>query len=417
MLCQASWVQWSLLVYIGLAGCSTPQIGPPELIGARLSSTVQFGPEFEVLDRQAHAVAAIVGPDDLAHLLVVTDKPRDVYHLVVGPTGVAKQQRVMQTVSADSLAVAFDDEGLLRAVIGDQHIVLRSDGWSAPEQGPPCERLVRAGKTLVCAYRMTGGKEGASWRADWFLPVPLPVPVPYPVMNRQLLLDCRTSSGWSTWAVLDPNANHDVEQFAIAGDDTGSLQILYRWTRSMPMGLVDGRASARVPALANCGALAPGDKSLEVVGHNLVETEGLTFDIAVDPRSGASLNIVGTWPDSRFASFVRQGDSIGTASLLEARDLWRLPRVSGPVHIAPAGQDQFHVLVNLSVGTFNVVNTWYHLIYFNGSWSAPSEVAQTKGQAWGRLVHLVSGGSTRALAILPNADPPHIKGRWVELTR
>jgi len=361
-------------------------------------------------------MAATVGPDDLAHLLVMTDKPRDVYYLVVGPAGVSKQQRVMQTLSADSLALAFDDEGLLRAVIGDQHIVLRGDEWSAPEQGPPCERLVRAGRTLVCAYRMTGGKEGASWRADWFLPVPLPVPVPYPVMNRQLLLDCRTSSGWSTWAVLDPNANHGVEKFAIAGDDTGTVQILYRWSRYVLMGWDLRLAYARASPPVECGPLAAGEKPVAVVGHDLA-IEG-PFDIAADPRSGTSLGLGRGWSPglSRavVVSLVGQGDSIGTASpFLEAKSLGLL---DGGVQIAPAGHDRFHVLVNVvSSGTLGDANAWYHLLYSNGAWSAPLEVGRG---AWGRPVQLVSGGgSTRALAVWSNADPPHIKSRWVELTQ
>jgi hypothetical protein len=162
------------------------------------------------------------------HLLAVTADSRDVYHLVVGATGVQEQEFVVKPAAADSVAAAFDSEGVLHVVVGDQHLAHRGGAWSTPESGPPCERLVRAGSLLLCAYAEFGAKAGARARVDVVVVPPVVVPIPMP--NRKLVLACQSSGSWIDLAVVEPTTKRDTASFAIGADDSGAAQILYVWS-------------------------------------------------------------------------------------------------------------------------------------------------------------------------------------------
>ena len=193
--------------------------GAPTIVGATHAPTLTLGPEFVAFSRPIRALAAAADPNGLMHLLAMTADSRDVYHLVVGAAGVQQQKFVVKSAAADSVAAAFDSEGVLRVVVGDQHLTLRGGAWSTPESGPPCERLVRAGALLLCAYAEFGGKAGARARVDVVVVPPVVVPIPMP--NRKVVLACLSSAGWVDVAVVEPTTKRDTAGLAIGADDSG----------------------------------------------------------------------------------------------------------------------------------------------------------------------------------------------------
>jgi hypothetical protein len=392
--------------------------GPPTIVGASYAPAVTLGPEFVALSRPARALAAAADSGGQIHLLAVAADTGDVHHVMVGPTGVQEQELVLRSVAADSIAAAFDGDGTLRVVIGDQHVALRGGTWSTPEPGPACEQLIRAGALLLCAYAEFGG-QGARWRVDVIVVPPLVAPLPMP--NRKLMLACRSTGGWVDVAVVEPSTRRDTTAFAVAGDNSGSAQILYVWSSRL-LALHGQLASARMPPLAECSLPTADRRLAELAGTDVVYNLGqnsdqFKFDIAVDPSSGKSFNI-GGGAGLMLESFVRQQDAISVPQPLEAANrkeaLHRIPRFSGPVRIAPAGADGFHVLLMTTRGTFESVDTWYYANYKDEKWSPVLELGRsTQRPWWHKAVSLASGKSGQVLAVWP--ERPGLRARWVQL--
>lgn len=86
----------------------------------------------------------------------------------------------MNPAPSGPIVAAFDSDGVLHAVLGAEYFVLHDKVWSQPTKSLPCERLLFAGKTLICAYLAHGWKTGARWRFDYFsalLSLGIPIPV------------------------------------------------------------------------------------------------------------------------------------------------------------------------------------------------------------------------------------------------
>jgi len=405
---------------LSLVSSAAPS-GAPTILGATHAPTLTLGPEFVAFSRPTGALAAAADPNGLMHLLAMTADTQDVYHLVVGPTGVQQQGFVAKSAAADSVAAAFDSEGVLRVVVGDQHLALRGGAWSTPESGPPCERLVRAGALLLCAYAEFGGKAGARARVDVVVVPPLVVPIPMPY--RKVVLACLSSAGWVDVALVEPTTKRDTAGLAIGADDSGAAQILYVWS-SRFLSLHGQLASARMPAVTECNAPAPERRLLELQGTDVVynlgqNSDNFDFDIAVDASSGKSFNI-GGGAGLMLESFVRQQDLISPPQPLEAANrkeaLSRIPRLTGPVRVSPAGADSFHVMLKTTSGTFSPVDSWYYTNYKDGRWSAVLELGRTTMRPWWhKAVTLTSGKSGQVLAVWP--ERPGLVARWVQLAQ
>jgi hypothetical protein len=376
-----------------------------------------LGPEFVVFNRPTLALAAAADSEGRVHLLAMTSD-RDVYHLVVGPTGVQEPKFVVKSVTAESVAASFDRDGALHVVVGDQHLALRGGAWSPPESGPPCERLVRAGPGLLCAYAEVGGKAGARTRVDVLIVPPVAVPIPVP--NRKVVLACRSSGGWVDVAVVEPTTGRDTTEFAIGADDSGAAQILYVWSKRV-LSLHGQLASARMPPLNECTAPASERRLLDLPGTDVIynlgqDSDNFDFDIAVDTSSGKSLNI-GGGAGLMLESFLRQQDSISVPQPLEAANrkeaLMRVPRFTGPVRVSPAGADSFHVMLRTTSGIFNPVDTWYYTNVKDGKWSPVLEIGRTTQRPWRhKAVTLTSGNAGQALAVWP--ERPGLVARWIQ---
>jgi len=404
-----------LLVALMAAAC-TAILRPPQPYGMRLPSTAVLGPEFSVFDQAAGIVTTAVDGNDRVHLLIAASGSSDLYHAVIGPAGSEELETVVNPAPSSPIVAAFDSDGDLHAVFGPEYFVLHDKVWSQRAKSLPCERLLYAGKTLICAYLAHDLKTGARWRIDYFsTPLSLGIPIPVPVRSRMLLLACWSSSDWVTWAQLDPAENRDVADYQVSGDDSGSVQVLYIWRRQI-IATASGVDIARAPGMTDCGARTPENPIVEFSGKAMINNGGINSDlydfaIAVDPHTGDSLSIAGAMELHTLQSFMRRGDSIDSPRPVEP-DRRGLSTIHGPIRIAPAGRDRFHVLLNVRT-TFHNDIVLFYMTYFNGEWSPPIEISRSTITSWSEAnVKLISVGSRRALAVWP--EDHQIRARWIE---
>ena len=298
-----------------------------------------------------------------------------------------------------AITSSFDSAGRLHAVVGDLHVVLEGAHWGAPERGPPCQRLVRAGADLHCAFVSAGRLRMDLAVIPFFL-------VPLPSKNHRPVLACQTSSGWSTWAVIDPTAKRDATELAIAGDDTGSVQIVYLRGRTVIADILE-LAYARVSAPVDCAARGPEAEISAAEAKAEMDTGGVNggkfyFDIATNPESGESLRV------EEFANGNRGQAYLAPRDPAKIRAVPAPPR-SGVVRIAPAGNDRFHAL------TWYVDGKWaaYYMAFVDGAWLPPVELGQAECCGYDDAVQLVSDGANNALALWSDHDK--LIARWVTL--
>ncbi len=398
-----------------LAGCSTPAPppGPPTVYGPSLAMQVTASPPFDLATVAMDAVAGDIAADGRAHLLVRPKGSSQVQHRVVGPAGVGRRW-VPAFEASGSLAVAFDEAGVLHAVAGRQHRVMRDGVWSEAQPGPPCLKLVRSGVSLYCGYLTGGDRFGQGWRIDLW---PLMAPVPVPARIHKLVLACLGSEGWADVAVVEPALDRDTYQFAFAGDDGGALHVLYAWSRGMMFGKT-GVSSAWLPPVVDCDERVRAGKLAAMAGetvfNSLADQVGYVFDVAADPGTGTSLNI-GAFAGTTLEVFLRQSDRIGTTQLMETPDR-RGPRFVGPVRAGAAGDDRFQVLVaDTKFGS--MVSTLYHLAFRDGAWSSPLAVGDTPtGILHNDAVQLFVDRRGNALAVWPEGTKSTLlRARWVVL--
>jgi hypothetical protein len=392
-----------LIVAAGLTACATQSRLPEPKEPPSVTPSPLEVP-FEILSGSPRGVSAFMGKNGRVQVLAMAQS-RDVYHLVVGPKGVEKQELILQSASGSNLAVTFDADDQLHAVIGEQHMVLRSDAWSSTSPGPPCGSLVRVGKTLVCAFLDVHGPSGDSRRIDYYSTyLTLGLPIPIPVRNRKVWLACQSSGGWLTWGVVDPNAKRDIDEFQIAASNKGTLRVLYTWTREMMATLAE-LDLATGPAVSDCETLTRQDP-LKALNGKLVLASGMNgpyyrFDIATDPVSGDSLVIGVFVQGSEVKTLLAPADS---TEVVDRQVLPNPPALSkGHVRIAPAGDNRFHVLVHADKGR------WLYLAEVDGAWTRPIEL----GRGSEEVAQIVAAGSSRALAIFPGDHK--LMAEWIEL--
>lgn len=381
-----------------LLGCTGPP-SRPDLNGPPEGVIAQGESPLKLLDFGPRVVSASMGGDGRVHVLAM-GRSRDVYHLVVSRNGVEQQDIVMHSSSGHAvIASSFDGAGRLHAVVGDQHILLQGDRWGTPEKGPPCQRLVRAGADLHCAFVSAGRLRMDLAVIPFFL-------VPLPSRNHLPMLACQTSSGWSTWAVIDPTAKRDATELAIAGDDAGSVQIVYLRGRTVIADILE-LAYARVPAPADCAARGPEAQVSTAAAKAEMDTGGANggkfyFDIATNPESGESLRV----------------EHCATANTIQAylapRDPAKMRAVPAPprrglVRIAPAGNDRFHALIRYVDGKWAA----YYTAFVGGAWSPAVELGPAECCGYDEAVQLVSDGADNALALWSDHDK--LMARWVTL--
>ncbi len=396
-----------------VTGCTAPgPVDPAE----RPPLALEIGQEFVVVDRPVMARSAALGPDGNVHLLALSRDDHSLHHIVIAPPGAAtRSTTIARGLEVDdspvalpgpynNLTTAFDADGTLHAVFRRQHWSFRAGNWSEPEESPPCERLVRAGSTLHCLYRETGGEHGAAMRLQWYFIPPSPVPIPIPHRNTKLLVACRSSTAWITWAIVEPQEGRDVAGYAAGGEGSGSLQVIYKVASTTNLlggaGLV---MVARTPSVAAC------DEDLRRRGVTGVPgfSTGMgisrgSFSIATDPSSARSLALI--TDDYGYVHSLMLADG---AIADKQSNIWKhdpMKEDYWSTSLAAAGNGSFHALY-----TTNRAPTHY-LMYAAGKWSQPAQVFPT------RTMFLVSQSATRALVIGPSAGDKQLIARWLTVS-
>jgi hypothetical protein len=350
--------------------------------------------------------------------MALTRDTDELYHVVVGRNGVESEEVVLTTKGSVapafaigavsplvSLAAGFDHDGTLRVSVDERHMAWRDGRWSAPEPGPRCEQMVRAGRVLHCAYRETGSKLAPGVRIDWVISPAFLLPVPVPGRNTKLLLACRSALGWKPWAILEPAEQRDVRRFRIAGDVSGSVQVAYAvgWTQGLAFVLL----SARTPALGSCDEVQPYSPITGIAGMSpgifMDHDWSGRVDIATDPTSGQALIVA----IRQYAAvgFLRLPDSISAQG--EAgwrRDPWR--EDFWEVRLAPAARGRFHAL-------FATNAAWSYARHAESTWSRPVPLLP-----YSRFVRdstlLISNASNRALITWVTGDGKRMLAKWIE---
>ena len=294
-------VRWASLpiacaVAAGLVSCATPEEAKAP-VDAPVD--VRIGQAFDVLDSATSGMVATPSPDGKVHLLALMSANHQLAHVVIGRDGVESRDIALERTEPEqnvlalpgpynNLAAGFDAEGTLHVVFREQHLSWRDSRWSAPQKGLPCEQLVRAGVLLHCLFRETGGELAASMRLQWYFVPPLPLPIPLPQRNTKLLVACRHATGWAPWAVVEPEVNRDVSAFDAAGDDAGSLHLVYLADSTLS-GLGGLVMTAHAPPIESATRASRESHLLAVPGQSsrFVVSRG-TISIGTDAQSGHS---------------------------------------------------------------------------------------------------------------------------------
>lgn len=406
----------ALLASAGVActlGCATPD---PASLPARPALNVAFGPEFVLVDRPVRGLAAASAPDGRLHLLVVTAEDRNLQHIVVSEQGVESHETVLKDVELDqralalpgafnNLAAGFDADGALWVVFREQHLSWQGGQWSKPEKGPPCEQLVRAGPALQCLYRETGGEHGSPMRLQWYIVPPSPIPIPVPQRNTKLLLACRSSNEWITWAILEPKEGRDVTDFRAAGDSAGAVQIVYTGQSPIPLGTAVVMA-ARSPTVTSCDAELARKPVIGIAGqssgYGIDRNFGGRIAIATDPESGDSLALFTT--DYGAISFMLVNGAIAN----KVPDVWKRNPLSFDywgVALKSAGGGSFHAVYTTSGATS------HYLLYAGGTWSQPVQLFTT------RSTFLIAEAPGRVLVAGLADDRKRLVAKRLEVSR
>jgi len=385
-------------------------------------AAVSAGPVIQLGD-WAVVEAAVMDGVGQVHLIgsrQVYEKNIDIAHMTVDREGKLVEEPIVSGPPAP-IAAAFDAAGVLRVSVNGKHYRRLPSGWTGPDSGPPCQTMIRVAGVLVCAIQARG-EQHWNWGFLWAVPVPFKLPVSKLVLLRE------AGSRWLPWKIVDPDDKYDIGLFQMAADQSRGLHLLYiplegdRYTPRNPryvhLTVEDSTASAEHAASAEgssaeVSSIRP-DHDAAIVGTD-IKVETRRVSLAVDPESGHALGASSDWGMGFSGNFpliftVRDG----VAGVARPIDGFAGSR-RAEAHLAPAGQDRFHVLLGVTTGAFVQKAHLSYYLLSRDQWSGPinlGEASSSQGAVSGFQV-VADKGDVFVTWIDP-ADNK-LRGRWLHV--
>ena len=205
-------------------------------VQARRPPDVHLSPEIVLLEENGFAdgsnFKSIITADGRAHLFAADRKNR-IHHVEVFGSAVLLHEILgMIEDGIPAMDVVEHPAGCLRVLAGDRQFVRLPLNTKWHEiQGNLCERFIKAGDDLFCAFVADGGKIGAPVRRDWTVGWFILIPIAFwsDRIADKLVLAQETPNGWTICAVFDPNTELSAcSDFMVDADRLGFFHFLYR---------------------------------------------------------------------------------------------------------------------------------------------------------------------------------------------
>jgi hypothetical protein len=227
-----------------IAGCATvlPEL-PPD---GRPAPRLEIGAPVQVLDSAPRWFDATLDDEGRAHMLWV-DEQKNAMWAIVDRDGVRLQEKVTGDVAVSSpfsadedavppLLIAVDAKGRPHAVVGNRHF-LRDEGQWRELGHVHCDRLVRAGEFIACAFIATGQKVGTEGEWTWgFLPLVgygggAILPMPLHIHPAKMVVAFWADGAWSRWSVIDADGPGMAQRWLaspqLQTDRLGNVHVVY----------------------------------------------------------------------------------------------------------------------------------------------------------------------------------------------
>jgi hypothetical protein len=426
---------WMMLTAVGLSAVLAPAAVLGESSVPGTVGNVHLGPVLTLANRGA-GIAAVMGSDGHVDLVMARREAQKkgasvrFSYAAVNADALTPEETIA-TINSDH-DFYFD---AARAPSGELHLVIdgalytrTSAGWSTPEEGPACRRILFAANTLVCLLVVSSTDIGSPRRWEWnFFGGPLAaIVLPSHVTTQKLVLTRRVITGWSDWTVIDPETKLDAGRTGLAADNNGVIHVIY-----IPMSNILGTPSEHYPRYARidasalspnmpdtAGSLAATGKLRAVASVTArdIPVSALEIGLAVDPTSGQLL--AACWgPCAKGAApagFTIDNGTVGTPFPIPSSREFPFAHA----YVAPAGKSRFHVVVGVTTGHFKQLSHLSYLTFADGKWSEPvalGEAAGSQGQTSG--LQLVSDGGGAAFVTWIDNDDSLPRGRRISLTQ
>ena len=409
-----------------LAACAQT---PPRPAGDPVA--VELGPVIRLLDSPTsqERVRALIDDAGSAHVFVATSKDRTLRHLAVDPAGaITIDELVRPELSPSSLDAAFDAADRLHLLAGPQHLVRESSGewaeapspWTAAglETGSP--RFVHGAARrfpLTYAFDVSGKALGAPARWDLYGIGGYGGGIVWPWRTRgsRLAVVAEDGGRYDDWTVVDLEDNEDVADWHAVAAPDGQVHVVYDAQRTL-LGL---QSLARYASFAPAAA---GDASAvrEIAGRRVRPVAGTAVPPTPEAPSIGISAALGYDAATRELLLVRQ--HFGGRALRDGE--WGPNRpfpleLAWDPRLAPRAAGGFDVVVTGSRAESPSGHEFpvFYLMFRDGRWSAPVEVAGAKvdsffGSVWD-AVQLASDGRGRAFVTWPVAGG--IEARWLRV--
>lgn len=143
-------------------GCGSAPPAPP-----LMAPDVRLGPTLDLLRMATTGqdkVRLVAEGADRVHVLIASAALAQVFHVVVGPDGVAAPQVIRSNARPSKLDGTFDATGRLHALLDEEHLVLQDGRWRSSERsvwqdaGVKADRpsFVQGARDLVWTFAASG---------------------------------------------------------------------------------------------------------------------------------------------------------------------------------------------------------------------------------------------------------------------
>ena len=102
----------------------------------RAKPQVGMDPVMELLEFSPESISAAVDSRNLVHV-VAADRDNGVIYLVLGRGGIQQREMLLPNwYLGNDLQIAIDDEGIVHAIVGDEHFMRRDGQWHSAGKSP-----------------------------------------------------------------------------------------------------------------------------------------------------------------------------------------------------------------------------------------------------------------------------------------
>jgi hypothetical protein len=405
----AGCIVWLAALLAAVTGCATRGTAPTVPAPA---AQVRIGPLIELakFDTGSEGFKVVIDRDGSAHVVIAAGSTGRVLEVVVREDSVVERRTIPAKAPPQSpIDAAFDENGRLHLLVGDEHWVYDAQAWQ-PGSPPPWHvfgvpvsspRFVRGAPHLIWSFDVDGNAIGTPGRIDWYGIGNAMGAIVWPWFSHgtRAALVAQTQGGFGPWVVFEPEGLSDTRLIGAAAEASGKVHAVYRHSRPGLGGAVgsgaayltvseDRLSGVHLPAAGPSGAADPARlRIVSVLGGHWLDDAALVrlFPaswVCVEPSSGTAL-VGAQW----LVRHLLWSDTL----------VW--PHRADAFAAGPGGEDTFHAAF---LG--EAFDPWWgkggrpvrYVLLTDGRWSAPvdlgaAEVSAFWGSSW-NAVDIASSG-------------------------